>query len=74
MLYDSGPGSQRMLVFGVTSKLNLLVESHDWFMDGTFKTAPLLFEQLYTIHALTTIGTIPCVYALLTNKQHIQPC
>ena len=29
----------------------------------------MLFEQLYTIHALTTIGTIPCVYALLTNKQ-----
>jgi hypothetical protein len=58
-----------MLVFGVRSKLSLLVESHDWFMHGTFKTAPLLFEQLYTTHALTTIGTILCVYALLTNKQ-----
>jgi hypothetical protein len=58
-----------MLVFGVRSKLSLLVESHDCFMDGTFKTAPSLFDQLYTIHALTTISTVPCVYALLTNKQ-----
>jgi hypothetical protein len=25
--------------FGVTSKLSLLVESHDWFINGTFKPA-----------------------------------
>ena len=40
-----------------------------WFGDGTFKVVPEIFYQLYTIHCLTVNGVIPCVYALLPNKQ-----
>jgi hypothetical protein len=40
-------------------------------MDGTFKTAPLLFSQLYSIHC--EVGGInsrilPIVWALITSK------
>ena len=38
-------------------------------MDGTFKTAPELFFQLYTIYSCTANRLLPCVYALLPNKQ-----
>ena len=41
-------------------------------MDGTFKTVPTLFRQLYTIHAMVGTGEnakiLPLVYALMTSK------
>ena len=37
-------------------------------MDGTFKTAPQPFTQVYNIHGLVNGRTITCVYALLKNK------
>ena len=45
-------------------------------MDGTFRTCPDLFYQVYTIHALEQGRVLLCVHALLTNKtkpnyQHI---
>ena len=39
-----------------------------WFADGTFKTAPLLFAQLCTIHAIHHDCVVPLVYALLPDK------
>ncbi|KAK9709138.1 MULE transposase domain [Popillia japonica] len=39
-----------------------------WYADGTFKTNPLLFAQMYTIHAVQYSNVIPTVYALLPNK------
>ena len=38
-------------------------------MDGTFKTSAELFFQVYTIHSCTANQVLPCVYALLPNKQ-----
>ena len=40
-------------------------------MDGTFKTVPTVFHQLYTIHA--PVGSensriLPLVYSLITSK------
>ena len=40
-----------------------------WCGDGTFKAAPELFTQLYTIHGIKSGYTVPCVYALLPNKR-----
>ena len=42
--------------------------SQEWFSDGTFSTAPLLFEQLYTLHVVQYNTVVPVVYALLSNK------
>ncbi|XP_006814764.1 uncharacterized protein LOC102805415 [Saccoglossus kowalevskii] len=41
----------------------------NWFADGTFKVVRELFYQLYTMHALMEQYTVPCLYALLPNKQ-----
>ena len=68
LLYDSGQIATRILIFGTRENLNLMERFPHWFLDGTFKTAPSIFFQLYTIHALVIERTIPCVYALLPNK------
>ena len=39
-----------------------------WYADGTFKAAPPLFTQIYTIHAVKYNSTIPTVFALMPNK------
>ena len=43
-------------------------EASDWFCDGTFKTIPEIYTQLFTIHALIHDQVIPCVYVLAPNK------
>ncbi|KAK9686123.1 hypothetical protein QE152_g37434 [Popillia japonica] len=65
LLYDSGPEENRILIFSTRRNLQLL--SH-WYADGTFKTVPLLFNQLYTIHGLKENASVPLVYALLPNR------
>ncbi|KFD47273.1 hypothetical protein M513_11873 [Trichuris suis] len=39
-------------------------------MDGTFKTAPMVFYQIYTIHAPVGSRIFPLVYALMSGKSH----
>ena len=69
LLYDSGPGGARTLIFSTTRNLELLQAAEAWFADGTFKVVPEIFFQLYTLHVLREGRVIPCVYALLPNKQ-----
>jgi hypothetical protein len=53
LLYDSGIDSPvRILVFSTETNLRALTTTGHWFADGTFKTAPELFYQIYTIHTL----------------------
>jgi hypothetical protein len=69
LLCDSGPGDcDRMLVFGTQDNLTILESHRHWYVDGTFKVAPTLFYQLFTIHALIDKSALPMVYALLQNK------
>lgn len=71
LLYDSMETSNdgRFLVFGDRQLLNWLGRSNCWFADGTFKVAPSLFYQLYTIHFQFAQGVIPPVlYCLLQDK------
>ena len=68
LLHDSGPGSQRILIFSTHENLMLLSESQHWFADGTFKVAPSLFHQLYTIHCCCQGFMMPVVFALLPGK------
>lgn len=37
--------------------------------DGTFAVVPALFSQLYTLHVSEDGNTIPCVFALTTNRR-----
>ena len=69
LLYDSGVADvNRILIFGSPDAVTLLEQSADWFGDGTFKTVPEIFYQLYTVHALVSNNVFPCIYALLPNK------
>ena len=67
LLFDSGPVEDRILLF--STDCLLLILSMDWFCDGTFKVVPGLFYQLFTIHAMVNGHMVPCVFALLPNKQ-----
>lgn len=46
----------------------MLLETDDWFGDGTFKSVPSIFSQLYTIHCYTRSLVIPLVYILMTSR------
>lgn len=69
LLWDSGPEDEnRIIVFGTERNMDLLEENRHWFVDGTFKVAPELFMQLFTIHALLDNSATPLIYALLPSK------
>ena len=75
LFYDSGIGPDRIVIFATKENIEFLVMSKIWLADGTFKTVPTFFCQLYIVHCL--IGgpnpfenghLLPCVYVLLPNK------
>lgn len=68
LLYDAGPVDERILIFTTEQNLQLLSNSKHWYIDGTFKTVPLLFQQLLTVHGLQHNLSVPLVYALLPKK------
>lgn len=60
-----------ILIFTTTENIRHLSRAKYWIMDGTFKTAPIIFKQLYTIHAPvggTNQKIVPLLYALMTAK------
>ena len=67
--FDSGPGSDRMLILTTNANLALMRQSGRLCGDGTFKAAPKLWTQLYTIHGQKNGYTVPCVFALLPDKR-----
>ena len=68
LLFDSGPVEKRILIFGTKKNLEYLSQTSHWSLDGTFKTVPTIFSQLYTIHALINDRSVPLIYALLPDK------
>ena len=72
--YDSGVGDgDRILVFGTGQCFNVLSTSDNWFADGTFKSCPEIFFQIYTIHALVGGRIVPCayIYCCLTRPKQL---
>lgn len=64
----SGPRDNLILIFATQSNLEILAHSEHWQADRTFKSMPLIFGQLYTIHSLKAGNILSLVYALLPNK------
>ena len=60
----------RYLTFGTLQSLENLCSSDHIFLDGTFKSCPSPFVQLYTIHTQSSVlnGTVPILYSLLPSK------
>ena len=78
LLYDSGPSPERILIFGTCQNVDMLINSQHWLADGTFKTAPTLFQQVYVIHALRggpnpllDGHVLPSLFILLPNKTQV---
>src|ERR1044072_7167115 len=71
VLYDSGPGEERIIILDCNELLDALARASMWLADGTFKVVPSLFFQLYTIHFQFVHGINPAaLYCLLKNKTH----
>ena len=69
LLFDSGPGDDRLIILGDSILLDGLARSEVWLADGTFKVVPSIYFQLYSIHFQYINGINPAaVYCLLTNK------
>lgn len=69
LLFDSGYGDRsRLVIFGTRESLEWLRQNRHWLADGTFKVAPAIFMQLYVIHAVVQSTAVPCIYALMKNK------
>ena len=61
---DSG-----IIIFTTRTYLELLCDRNvDIFSDGTFKTCPKHFYQMYSLHAYKNGQYVPCVFALLPSK------
>ena len=58
----------QMIIFSTDEDLQKLSEADQVFMDGTFKVAPALFMQLFSLHIIFRGFFLPLVYALLQSK------
>jgi len=72
LLKESTIESHKIYIFSTKDEISKLVNANYWVMDGTFKTVPSIFLQMYTIHA--PVGgnnsrILPLVYVLMTSKQ-----
>lgn len=69
---DISHGNERILLFTTIQNIKWLQGAKFWIMDGTFKTVPTLFRQLYSIHApaggSANYQIVPLVYALMSRK------
>lgn len=68
LLLDDAGDDARILAFGTSGNVRLLSQSKTYYMDGTFKTTPKQFYQLFIIHVFKFDTMIPVIYALLPNK------
>lgn len=58
-----------MAIFTTSTNLRTLVACDTVLMDGTFKSCPRFFVQVYTIFAYANHTYLPLVYGLLRNKE-----
>ncbi|CAF1427893.1 unnamed protein product [Rotaria sordida] len=68
MLFCDQKQPSRILAFASLTALKHLAQCNTWNADGTFKTAPKLFSQAYTIHAHNEFSMKPIVFAALPDK------
>ncbi|KII64995.1 hypothetical protein RF11_05972 [Thelohanellus kitauei] len=56
------------LIFASDDSPELLLRHRHWLADGTFKSSPAVFYQLFTLHVCIEGLVAPAAYALLPNK------
>ncbi|XP_057340603.1 uncharacterized protein LOC130677764 [Microplitis mediator] len=68
LLYDSGSRRNRCLIFSTDANWKKLSECEIWCGDGTFRTVPAMFQQMYSIYGVVGEHTLPFVYVLSSSK------
>jgi hypothetical protein len=58
----------RIIVFTTEGNIKLQIAHKQWFADGTFDVAPLIYKQMYNISASIKGKILPLVYTLLNCK------
>jgi hypothetical protein len=56
------------LIFASDSNLQHLRSAQNVSMDGTFRTVPSIYQQLFTVHAFFDNRLLPLVYVLMARK------
>lgn len=70
ILADDGR-DDRLIIFGTMQNLRYLCQAETIYMDGTFKLAPEMFHQIYSIHVEVMGKIIPVCVGLLPNKNAV---
>ncbi|KAL3070881.1 hypothetical protein niasHT_039143 [Heterodera trifolii] len=69
VLADTGAeDQQRIILLGSATDVERLTRCDTWLADGTFRCAPEIIFQVYSIHGLYRNRVVPLVIALLPNK------
>ena len=72
LFYDSGIGGEdRVIIFTTEKNIKRLCESPSIFSNGTFKSAPNMFTQMFTLRGRYKWYLFPFVFALTTTKNEI---
>jgi hypothetical protein len=67
-IIETGCTDNTVVMFSTLDNLRHLSRSKTIYMDGTFKTCPTLFTQMFSVHALVCDHVVPLVYVLLVDK------
>lgn len=67
-LTDFFVGSDRILIFASDEQVDIIQDTEDFLVDGTFKVVPEIFYQLFIVHGIFRDHVVPLVYALLRRK------
>jgi hypothetical protein len=70
LLYDSGiDDDKRILIFATADNLIHLAYNKIWLCDSTFKSAPIGYEQLFTIQCKIRGKFLPLVHCFMKNRK-----
>ena len=61
-------GENRIIAYASDYLLDILFKSSRWHADGTFKSAPELFAQVYLIHAWNLGEMHPCDFMPMLDR------
>ncbi|CAF2856701.1 unnamed protein product [Rotaria sp. Silwood2] len=66
---DTGPDSNRLLIFFTDEQKKIMENTTEFFIDGTFKVVPEIFFQLFAIHANYRNHVLSVAFILLPSKK-----
>lgn len=71
LIMDEMVNDDRIVGFCSKLCLDVLFDSSDIFMDGTFSVVPKPFVQLVTVHGIKSDQAIPCAFFLASSKRQL---